>query len=144
MLTELLAFTKIGKLPVDAYQLAGVHPFIKVHQQRWCSITYINFRSGINSSRKSCNWNRKYFVGSIALTEVSVMAYWRTKRIVNVRFDEARFPRLCINVPRNDQLLISCDAGLFKPTHSGTIEIRFQIDDAEGFLQKLMALNIIA
>jgi hypothetical protein len=97
-----------------------------------CSATYIDFRA----PGKYSNWKRRWFSGSIALTQVRLVAQQYAEIIIDVPLRDERLRSMQIALD-GDALLIAFDARLFHPDWSGKVEYRFRTPHARAFLDRL-------
>ncbi len=74
---------------------------------------------------RSANCSRRFFLGSVALTQQRIAAFAFQARLLNVRFDDELFARLSITVPRPRRLLVSFAAEDFSEQRRGQVEYLF-------------------
>jgi hypothetical protein len=118
-----------GRLPDDAKLFATSDKFIVKLESVWASITFHDFSSGIGYS----SWKRKWFVGSLALTQERLLAYRGSSRLINIPFSDGRFAGLDFSGSDARTIDFVHDASLFRPNWSGKLRYRFRSPDA-GFI----------
>lgn len=123
---NLLRLLGIARLPFGAASLIPPNERVLVCEHLFCSITFRNFRS----PGRACDWNRQWFVGSIAVSDRHIIAFRGRRRLINTAFDDPRFFRISFSAD-DYNLYITHDAGLYRDDWSGQIECRFHAREAQ-------------
>jgi hypothetical protein len=98
------------------------------------SITYRDFRA----PGKRDLWRRQWYVASIALTRVRLLALRGNNPIIDVPLADERIRKMRYSLEKSGAVLcIAFDAGLFHDDWSGAIEYRFRSPEARHFLELL-------
>jgi hypothetical protein len=133
----LLSFFGTGQLPHDGRRFVESEGGRIVLESLDCSITFHNYRAPWKYSL----WRRKGFLGSLALTNVRIVAYGFDRRIVNIPFADRIVHAVDFSVPRADIFQISFESSLFSSDRSGKIDLRFMTTRAEDVLAMLQSLS---
>jgi len=70
-------------------------------------------------------YKKTWMIGSIVLTNQRLAAFAFSKRVINVPRDDPRFTELTITAPKENNLRIAFEPGLFNEGWSGRMEIRY-------------------
>src|SRR5215831_2029315 len=98
------------------------------------SVTYRDF----SAPGKRDLWRRQWYVASIALTKVRLLALTGNNRIIDVPLQDERISAMRYSLEKGGAILcVAFDAGLFHDDWSGTIEYRFRSQQAQRFLELL-------
>lgn len=121
-----------GKVPakqMGELQLEGI-----VFADEGCkaSITYKNFKA----PGQRFGWKRTWFAGSIVLTRMRLFATWFSKPAINVPLTDERLKAMQFQL-EDSGLTVIHDAALFHSDWSGTIEYRYQTDQAAQLIESL-------
>jgi len=120
----------IPKQSAAALKLEGV---LRLDEGIKGSVTYRDFRA----PGKYDSWRRQWYTGSMAVTEVRLIAFSYASPIIDVPFTDERIRKLQLSAEKTDTLLITFDAGLFHHDWSGRIEYRFRTSSAQSFLDTI-------
>jgi len=97
------------------------------------SVTYRGFRA----PGRIFAYKRKWYVGSLILTEARLLGLSYSSTIIDVPLTDERLRRMRFSVEGNDVLLVAFDAALFHDDWSGSIEYRFRTPQAHDFVKML-------
>lgn len=95
------------------------------------SVTYRNFRAPGRYS----SWRRKWFTGSIVLTNAHFLAFRYSTPILGVPWKDRRIKALDCFLKGDEILCVAFDAALFNDDWSGDVEVRFRTSRAQSFLE---------
>ena len=123
----------IGKMPVDHGMRLETEGVVLFDEGFKGTATYINFRAPFRYS----NWKRQWFTASIALTNMSLLAFQYAGKIIDVPLADERFRKLNFTVEESGALLVAFDASLFHDDWSGNLEYRFFTPLAGEFFNTL-------
>jgi len=90
--------------------------------------------SDTNAAEQQCH--KKFFVGSLAVTDQRIVAYATTKRLLIVSFEEPRILQITFCVENKTDLVITFDASSIRcssncPPRRALLEYRFKTVNAE-------------
>ena len=124
----------VGKIPERLRSQLQSEGIILLDEAVKGSVTYRDFRR----PGKRDGWRRQWYIASIALTKVRLLALWNTNPIINVPLTDERIRAMRYSLEKDGAVLcIAFDAGLFHDDWSGTIEYRFRTPEAQRFLELL-------
>ena len=123
----------LGKIPDQSAAALKLEGVLRSDEGIKGSVTYHDFRA----PGKYDSWRRQWYTGSIAVTEIRLVAFSYASRIIDVPFTDERIRKLQISLEKTDRLLIAFDAGLFHKDWSGKIEYRFRTSQAQAFLDTI-------
>ncbi len=126
MLKYLLRLLGSGRLPREGLRLAEAEQCRVLVESMVGSITFRNFRA----PGKRSSWRRRWFLGSLAISDKRVLVYRYGSCLVNLPLSDRRFDSLDFSTETAGVLSILHDAALFQPSWSGEIEICFQTPEA--------------
>ena len=102
------------------------------------SVTYHDF----SAPGKRDLWRRQWYVASIALTKVRLLALRGNNKIIDVPLADERIRAMRYSLEKGGAVLcIGFDAGLLHNDWSGTIEYRFRTPEAQRFLELIPREN---
>jgi hypothetical protein len=128
MLKYFLRLFGSGRLPEDGQRFAAEERCLLLSEAIVGSMTFRNYRA----PGKRAAWKRRWFLGSILVTERRVAAYWHQSRIVNIPFSDNRISAVQCIAEQSDVIAMKFDASLFRASTSGEIEIRFHTPEAQA------------
>jgi len=130
----LYRFFGVGKIPEPLRSQLQSEGIILLDEAIKGSVTYRDFRK----PGRQDGWRRQWYIASIALTKVRLLALWNTNPIINVPLADERIRAMRYSLEKNGTVLcIAFDARLFHDDWSGTIEYRFRTPEAQRFLEQL-------
>lgn len=98
------------------------------------SVTYHDFKA----PGKRDVWRRQWYVASLALTKVRLLALRGNNKIIDVPLADERLRAMRFSLEKSGAVFcVGFDAGLFHDDWSGTIEYRFRSQEAQHFLELL-------
>ena|SRR5215831_3754921 len=98
------------------------------------SVTYRDFKA----PGKREVWRRQWYVASLALTKVRLLALRGNNKIIDVPLADERLCAMRFSLEKSGAVFcVAFDAGLFHDDWSGTIEYRFRSQEAQHFLELL-------
>lgn len=122
----------LGGLPKRQRKVLEQQGLVMIDEGLSGWITLKNFRGPGRYS----SYRKRYFVGSIALTQRRFLAYqWRTP-VINVPLEREFIDKLeCC--AKGGGIEVAFDAAEFNPKHSGSIAVFFASDRARVFIDRL-------
>jgi len=96
------------------------------------SITFEDYRA----PGKRFLWKRRWFIGSLFLTQKQLLAYAYSNCLIQLVFQDPRIQKLNTRVEK-ERLYITYEASDFHSDQSGQIELRFSTPEAESFIETL-------
>lgn len=123
----------IGKIPAPLAAQLKAEGMLLLDEGIKGSATYIDFRA----PGKASNWKRRWYSGSIALTQVRLVAMQYAEVIIDVPLTDERLGKMQFSLDDGDTLRVALDASLFHDDWSGKIEYRFRTPQARVFLDRL-------
>ena len=97
------------------------------------SVTFKNFRA----PGRRHGFKRSWFVGSVAITRLRVVAFAFSRPIINLPLEPDQLKKLDCTLKDETTLSIAFDAAVFHDDRSGSVEYRFKTDQAGLFLKHL-------
>jgi hypothetical protein len=97
------------------------------------STTLRRFRSPWRYS----SYKRSRCSGAIVLTKGRLIGFGRSKTALHLPLDHESFEFLRVSVEPGSVLCVVYDAARFLPEATGEVEVRFTMEDAAGFLNRL-------
>ena len=122
----------VGKIPTKLKSELQLEGIIVADEGCKASITYKNFRG----PGQRFSWKRVWFAGSIVLTRMRLYASWFSKPAINVPLSDERLKAMQFQLEDNGLTVIH-DAALFHSDWSGTIEYRYQTEQAAQLIESL-------
>jgi hypothetical protein len=127
-----------GKIPEPLRSQLQAEGIVLLDEAIKGSVTYRDFVA----PGKRDLWRRQWYVASIALTKVRLLALRGNAPIINVPVADERIRAMRYSLEKRGAVLcIAFDAGLFHDNWSGTVEYRFGTPEAQSFLNLLANQN---
>ncbi len=123
----------LGKIPAADRQALEPEGIEVAEEGIWVSITYKNYRA---PGKVFLN-RKRWVVGSLVVTKHRFSAYIFSRRIFNLPLSDANFAKWKVFVEDGQRLCLAGDASNLGPNHSGNLEFRFTIPDAEKLVRLL-------
>jgi hypothetical protein len=124
----------VGKIPEPLRSQLQTEGIVLLDEAVKGSVTYRDF----SAPGRRDGWRRQWYVASIALTQMRMLALWNSNPIINVPLADERIRAMRYSLEKGGAVLcIAFDAGLFHVDWSGTIEYRFRTSEARCFLELL-------
>ena len=122
----------VGRFPPSVMPQLEVEGLIVADEGVKSSVTYRDFKA----PGKRFGWKRQWFPASIALTRTRLVAFWYSNPIINVPLSDERLKAMRFSLD-DEGLCVAFDAGLFHSDWSGTIEYRYQTEQASQLIEAL-------
>ena len=119
---------RLGGLPTNERQVLESEGIRVLYEGLIGSLTYKNYRA----PGKVFLGRRRWFVGSLAITEQRFAAYAYSRRIFSALLGSPDLSKWRISVEGGKRLVLAGNASDFAPDQSGGLEFRFAIPDAES------------
>lgn len=127
MLRALLRLLGSGELPPEGREIVGTEGQRLMIESVKGSITFRNYRApGRYSWRR-----RQYFLGSLAITPLRLVAYRYSTCLINVPFSDPKMASLEITVEKIDTICFRFDAAAFDDKCSGEVVARLLTERAK-------------
>src|SRR5260370_11831927 len=107
--TLLYRLLGVGKIPRQLSATLQSEGIVLLDEGIAASVTYLDFRS---PGRRS-NWRRKWFTGSIALTQVRLVALQYSNTPINVPVDDERMRSIRFSLEGHTTLFVPFNPPLF-------------------------------
>jgi hypothetical protein len=124
----------VGKIPEPLKSQLQTEGIVLLDEAVKGSVTYRDF----SAPGRRDGWRRQWYISSIVMTQMRLLALWNSNPIINVPLADERIRAMRYSLEKDGAVLcIAFDVGLFHVDWSGTIEYRFRTSEARRFLELL-------
>ncbi|MFO7838506.1 MAG: hypothetical protein R6X08_03260 [Desulfosalsimonadaceae bacterium] len=128
----------IGKIPRSYREALRAEGIVWLEEGVRASITLRNYKA----KGRRTPLRRASFSGSVCLTRRRIIAFFYSKRVISVPFNDGRITQLDVSAEDDKRLLCAFDAAAFDADREGTVECRFRIGRPADFVKQLQQLAV--
>ena len=124
---------RLGRVPKVAFPVLESEGIVFLDEGLRGSVTLRNYRA----PGRIHNYKNTIFAGSLVVTAQRFAGFAFSKPLVNIPLHDDRLRALELSVPQDGVLHISFDAAVFDIQRSGSVECRFDTENARTFLERV-------